>query len=240
VPSLESRKYSEIDGNRMIGEIVRIGVAFVAAGIMASQVCKPSRWLGRPMAYLMNKSHGPLTDWGLSHIQVNERFTILDVGCGGGRTVNKLAQRTGGEVYGVDYAMGSVDASRATNKDLIAAGRVHIEHGSVSNLPFAAERFDLVTAIETQYYWPNLDEDMREILRVLKPCGKLLVIAENYKGSRNDWVEGPLMRMLGSSRLSASDQRELFARAGYSDVQIFEETNKGWICALGTKPAPRS
>lgn len=235
---MNSRIYSEIDGNRMIGDIIRIGVALVAAGILSSQVRKPSRWLGRPMAYLMNGSHGPLTDWGRTHIQVTKQFTILDVGCGGGRTVNKLAQMTGGEVYGVDYAMGSVAASRATNKELIAAGRVHIEHGWVSELPFAADHFDLVTAIETQYYWPNLDEDMREILRVLKPDGKLLVIAENYKGGRHDWLEGPLMRLLGSSRLSASDQRELFARAGYSDVQVIEETKKGWICAIGTKPAP--
>ncbi len=235
---MNSRMYSEIDGNRMIGEIVRIGVVVVTAGIMGSQVRKPSRWLGRPIALLMNGSHESLTDWGLTHIQLTEKFTVLDVGCGGGRTVNKLAQRTGGEVYGVDYAMGSVAASRATNKELIAAGRVHIEHGSVSELPFAADRFDLVTAIETQYYWPNLDEDMRETLRVLKPGGKLLVIAENYKGGRHDWLGGPLMRLLGSSRLSASDQRELFARAGYSDVQIIEETKKGWICAFGTKPAP--
>jgi len=222
----------------MIGEIVRICVALVAAGYMGSQVRKPSRWLGRPFAHLMNGSHGPLTDWGLSQIPLTGQFTSLDVGCGGGRTVNKLAQMSGGEVYGVDYAKGSVAASRATNKELIAAGRVHIELGSVSELPFAADRFDLVTAIETQYYWPNLDEDMRKILQVLKPGGKLLVIAENYKGGRHDWLEGPLMRLLGSSRLSASDQRELFARAGYSDVQIIEEKKKGWICAFGTKPSP--
>jgi SAM-dependent methyltransferase len=222
----------------MIGEILEIGAAVVAASYMASQVRKPSRWLGRLMAQVMNESHGPLTDWGLSHIQVTEEYTILDVGCGGGRTINKLAQWTGGEVCGVDFAKGSVASSRATNKELIAAGRVHIEHGSVSELPFAADRFDLVTAIETQYYWPNLDGDMREILRVLKPGGKFLVIAENYKGSRTDWLEGPLMRLLGSSRLSASDQRELFVRTGYRDVQIVEEAKKGWICAVGTKPAP--
>jgi ubiquinone/menaquinone biosynthesis C-methylase UbiE len=222
----------------MIGEIVRISVALVAAGVMGSQVRKPSRWLGRPFAHLMNNSHGPLTDWGLSHVQIGEQFTILDVGCGGGRTVNKLAQKTGGEVTGVDYASGSVAASRATNKELIAAGRVHIQNASVSKLPFAADSFDLVTAVETQYYWPNLDGDMREIFRVLKPGGRLLVIAENYKGGRYDWLEGPLMRLLGSSRLSPADQRELFVRAGYAHIQIIEEAKKGWICAIGTKAAP--
>ena len=36
--------------------------------------------------------------------------------------------------------------------------------------------FDLVTAVETQYYWPDLAHDMREILRVLKPGGRFLCL----------------------------------------------------------------
>jgi len=44
--------------------------------------------------------------------------------------------------------------------------------------------FDLVTAIETQYYWPDLVNDMREILRVLAPGGTLVIIAESYKNGK--------------------------------------------------------
>jgi ubiquinone/menaquinone biosynthesis C-methylase UbiE len=47
-----------------------------------------------------------------------EDFTILDVGCGGGRTIQKLAAATQGMVYGVDYANGSVAAPRAKNAQL--------------------------------------------------------------------------------------------------------------------------
>lgn len=223
----------------MIGEIVRIGAVVVASGYMMLQVRKPSRWLGRVMLTVMNKSHASLTDWGLRPIEIRAQDTILDVGCGGGRTINKLANIAAqGSVFGIDYAQGSLAASRDYNRQLIAEGRVKIEHASVSKLPFPDCRFDLVTAIETQYYWPNLAGDMSEILRVLKPGGKLVVIAENYKGGRLDWLEGPLMRvLLGSSRLSPADQRELFANAGYVDVQVMEERNKGWICVIGTRPA---
>ena len=223
----------------MIGEIVRIGAVVVASGYMMLQVRKPSRWLGRVMLTVMNKSHASLTDWGLRHVEIRAQDTILDVGCGGGRTINKLASIAAqGSVFGIDYAQGSLAASRDYNRQLIAEGRVKIEHASVSKLPFPDCHFDLVTAIETQYYWPNLPGDMSEILRVLKPGGKLVVIAENYKGGRLDWLEGPLMRvLLGSSRLSPADQRELFANAGYVDVQVMEERNKGWICVIGTRPA---
>lgn len=228
------------NGNRMVREVIKYGVALALSGYLVTQVRKPSRWVGRFFARLMNESHSNLTDWGLSHIAVRDDFRILDVGCGGGRTIGKLAQiASRGAVDGIDYAPGSVAEARAHNKQLIAEGRVHIEHGSVSNLPFPADRFDLVTAIETQYYWPNLPQDMREILRVLKPGGTLLIIAENYKGGRFDWIEGPFMKfLLRSSRLTPEDQRNLFTGAGYERVEVNQERRKGWICVTGAKPNP--
>jgi hypothetical protein len=36
--------------------------------------------------------------------------------------------------------------------------------------------------------------------------------------------------------LSANEHRELFANAGYSDIQVIEESKKTWICAIGRKP----
>ncbi len=186
----------------------------------------------------MNQGHKNMTDWGLRHVPIESRFRILDVGCGGGRTIEKLAASAAdGMVYGIDYAEGSIAVSREHNADLIKAGRVEIQKATVSQLPFPDDTFDLVTAIETQYYWPDLLGDMREILRVLKPTGKLVVIAETYKGGKYDWLKWPIMWVLRSSHLSVNDHRELFASAGYVNVEIFEEGNKGWLCGMATKAA---
>jgi ubiquinone/menaquinone biosynthesis C-methylase UbiE len=202
------------------------------------QVRKPTKWFGRLFLWLMNRSHSSLTDWGLKHAVIAKDFTILEVGCGGGRTIEKLARlATEGRIYGVDYADGSVAASRAKNAGLIQAGRVEIQQASVSRLPFPDGMFHLVTAIETQYYWPDLAADMREVLRVLRPGGTLVIIAESYKNGKNDAVVGPVMKLLQSTPMSVEDQRELFSKAGYRDVQIFEERKKGWICAMGVKAA---
>jgi SAM-dependent methyltransferase len=38
--------------------------------------------------------------------------------------------------------------------------------------------FDIVTAVKTHFWWPNLPSDMREVFRVLKPGGTLIFIAE--------------------------------------------------------------
>jgi SAM-dependent methyltransferase len=201
------------------------------------QVRKPSRWLGRPFAWIMNSSHSALTDWGLEHAPIKSDSAILDVGCGGGRTIQKLAAMApNGHVSGIDYAKGSVAASRSKNAGLIRAGRVDVQRGSVSKLPFSENQFDVVTAVETQYYWPDLANDMREILRVLKPGGTLLIILESYAKGRFGTVQGSALRLLGGANLSAEQERELFASAGYSGIEIFEEKSKGWLCVTGKKP----
>ena len=215
----------------------RYSVGLALAAYVLRQARKPDKWFGKKLVLAMNVGHEKMTDWGLGHLAIRRDFRILDVGCGGGRTIEKLAAvAADGRVDGVDYADGSVAVSIAHNAQMIAAGRVAIQKASVSSLPFADDTFDLVTAIETQYYWPNLEGDMREILRVLKPEGRLVVVAECYKGGRHDWLKWPVMWLQRSSHLSVNDQRDLFASAGYAHVQIFEETNKGWICAVGTKP----
>jgi len=208
------------------------------AGYVVLQARKPDRWFGKFFAQAMNKSHHAMTTWGLGSVKIESPSVILDVGCGGGRTIEKLAAMAGtGVIYGIDYADGSVLAASEHNTNLIKAGRVVIQKASVSQLPFPDNTFDLVTAIETQYYWPDLRGDMREILRVLKPAGRLVVIAEMYKGGKHDRLKWPVMWLLRSSHLSVSDHRELFASTGYGSAEIFEETNKGWICATATKPA---
>ena len=216
--------------------VLRYGLGVAAAVYLLNQVRKPAKWVGRPFLWIMNASHSSVTDWGLRHVQMEKDFTILDVGCGGGRTIQKLAAlATEGMVYGVDYAQGSVAASRGKNARLIEAGRVEIKEGSVSQLPFPENKFNLVTAVETQYYWPDLVKDMQEILRVLKPGGTLMVIAESYRKGKYDKLQRPVMKFLGSANLGVDEQRELFVTAGYTGVQIFEERSKGWICVMGKK-----
>src|SRR5579871_6133058 len=52
-----------------------------------------------------------------------------------------------------------------------------------SRLSFSDGAFDVVTAVETHFWWPALPTDLREVLRVLKPRGRLIIIAVVYKGA---------------------------------------------------------
>ena len=205
-----------------------------------NQCQKPTGWLGRFVLWNMNSRHSKVTDWGLSHISIEKHDTVLDVGCGGGRTVSKLAAiATQGKVYGVDYSTESVAVANRTNRQWVDMARVEIREGSVSQLPFSEDAFDLVTAVETHFWWPDLPTDMREVLRVLKPGGMLIMIAEVYKGAKTMTakVAEKYLPLSGMTLLSVDEHRELFANAGYSDVQVIEESVKGWICGVGRKPS---
>lgn len=190
----------------------------------------------------MNSRHSRVTDWGLSHVQIEKPHTILDVGCGGGRTVSKLAAMAAdGKVYGLDYSRESVAVARKINREWISMGRVEIREGSVSQLPFADGMFDLVTAVETHFWWPDLPAGMREIVRVLKPGGSLIIIAEVYKGANTTTARlaEKYAALSGMKLLTAYEHRELFENAGFTDVQAIVESGKGWICGIGRRPFRR-
>jgi len=187
--------------------------------------------------WLMQRVHSKLAVWGLQQVSVGKGDTILDVGCGGGAMVRKLAAVAAeGKVYGVDHSEQSVAAARRANRKGTAEGRVEIRKASVSALPFPDDLFDLVTAVETHYFWPDLPADMREILRVLKLGGTLVVLAEAYKGGKHDqWLQ-KVAKLTKMVFLTGEEHRELFSNAGYSDVRVMERPDKGWICAIGRKP----
>jgi SAM-dependent methyltransferase len=204
---------------------------------ITTQWRNPTGWLGRLMLRGMNITHSGLTDWGLTHVAIRKCDAILDVGCGGGRTVHKLAGiATRGRVYGIDSSEASVMVSRRANKQFIETGQVEIRHGSVSSLPFSDSEFDLVTAVNSHCYWPDLVADMKEVLRVLKPGGTLMILGGAYKGGRHSTRNERFAQLINVACQSRDELGGLFAAAGYSGVQVFEEDRRGWICGVGRKP----
>lgn len=207
----------------------------LSVGLLIVRQCrKPWSLPGRLFVALMNRTHAGVTDWGLSHVTVGPADTILDVGCGGGRTIEKLA-RLGRMVYGIDYSAASVAAARRTNAERIEAGQIDVGQASVSQLPFADASFDLVTAVETHYYWPDPVHDFHELWRVLKPGGTLLVIAETYRDQTFAALLVLPMLLLRARYLTLDEHRAVLGAAGFTDIIIDHDARKGWICATARR-----
>lgn len=204
---------------------------------LLGQCRKPTGWLGRWVARGMNVSHAKMTDWGLSQISVGRYDTILDIGCGGGGTVRRLAKiATEGKVYGIDYSEESVRISRRTNRSAMEAGRVEIHHASVSALPFPNDMFDLATAIESHYFWPDLVNNVKEVLRVLKPGGTLFLLGGEYKGGKYDERNQKWVKLGDMAYHSVSEFDALIRAVGCTEVRVLENHDRGWICGVGRKP----
>ena len=199
----------------------------------------PSGLFGRLVLRLMNATHAKVTDWGLSHVTIAQADTVLDVGCGGGRTIQKLSElASSGKVYGIDHSPLAVTTATKLNRNTAQAGRVKIFEGSVSDLPFPDNTFNVVTAIETHFWWPDLPRGVREVLRVLVPGGRLALIAEVYKGSdsKTSQLTEKHSARTGLKMLSINEHRELLEGAGFKDISIATDSAKGWICCAAVKP----
>ena len=85
-----------------------------------------------------------------------------------------IAQKVGA----VDHSPAAVELTRRLNAAAAASGRLRVIEGSVEALPFRTGYFDVVTAFETVYFWPDLEAGLRETARVLGPGGRLVIVNE--------------------------------------------------------------
>jgi hypothetical protein len=71
--------------------ILKVLLAILGMVWLFRQVRKPSGPLGKYIVGAMNLSHAAMTDWALQYVMVPKDAVILDVGCGGGRTLLRLS-----------------------------------------------------------------------------------------------------------------------------------------------------
>lgn len=203
---------------------------------IVKQCRKPTGLFGTFVGIGMNRGHSRLRRWGLSHISIKPNESILDVGCGGGKGIKDLARiSSSGKVYGIDYSDQMVRLARRINKRSIEKGHVEIMHGSVSSLPFLDGTFNLVTAFEACYFWPNLIEDLKEIKRVLKPGGTLLIANEAYKHEKFEKRNSKWAKWGHMMLHTPEEYRNLFTEAGYMGIELDDVPEKNWIAVIAKK-----
>lgn len=198
-----------------------------------NQTRKPQGFLGRVMLSGMNGGgHAVLADFGMDTLP-NEAFTqIVELGCGGGRNIDALLGKYDGSfVTAVDYSDESVRTATKYNKK--NASRCEIKQGDVTALDLPKEKFDLVTAFETVYFWQGIENCFRNVYDVLKVGGYFLIV--NESDGKDETGKKYEQIIDGMKVYTAEELTDALKKAGFSEVTTAHHTEKPWIAVLAKK-----
>jgi len=180
---------------------------------------KPKGFIGRLMLKGMNIGHASLSNWALSLINWQPQWQVLDIGCGGGANIAEMLKRSPrGEVYGIDFSAESVAYAQKTNRKALGK-RCFIEQGNVESLPYNDNKFDLVTAFETVYFWKDMPKALQEVRRVLKTNGLFLICCEVSNPANTKWsdlIEGMVIH-------SENELQTLLEQNGFSNISVSKQ-----------------
>ncbi len=109
-------------------------------------------------------------------LAVKDGERVLEIGFGSGHALQMLAARAPrAHIGGIDRSPVMLSEATQRNREAILRGVVELKLGAVSALPFADAGFDRIYAVDSFQFWPEPAGDLREVRRVLRPGGLLLL-----------------------------------------------------------------
>jgi len=151
-----------------------------------------------------------MRDRALDRFDVGADDRVLDVGCGTGFATTALTD-VAGEVYGLDQSPHQLE--RAVGK--LGTREVAFALGDAERLPYATNSFDAVWSSGSIEYWPHPVRTLREIRRVCKPGGPVLLVGPNEP---DHWITRQLADVI-MLFYGAAEADRMFEAAGFEEVE---------------------
>lgn len=143
---------------------------------IARQSARPSGFLGRVIAGVMAHETSDLNERAVRLLRPSPSDHVLEIGFGHGRTIERLAHVVrAGRVCGVDVSESMLKMAVRRNRRAIAEGRVELLQRDCASIPFGDASFDGALAVHTLYFWSDPAACLKEIRRVLRPSGRLVL-----------------------------------------------------------------
>ncbi len=194
-----------------------------------------NRWAGDGRGEGMAAEHANIADGLLARMSFGERDKILDIGCGSGWFVSRLAERVpNGQVVGIDVADAMIQVARKT-----FAGKENAMFmpGAAAEIPWDECFFEKVVSIESAYYWPDPPKAFEEIFRVLRPGGKVWILINLFR--ENEASHGWQEKLAVPTHLMSGEQWcDCMRAAGFADVShdlipdtrpVAEDNQSAWF-----------
>ena len=192
----------------------------------------PKGYWGRKTLKAMNNDHSRLTDWGISMFDMPDNPVCLDVGCGGGLTVQKLASHTENTVYGVDISDEAIYLTQKLNKKDVKHGKVVLIKSDVKELNIPDNSIDIATAVETFYFWQDKVACLTKIYNLLKDGGQLVIMLDAYDDGDTDYMQH-IVDLIGLELNTIDQFYSMLSTAGFTEIT--HATNGKKICIKASK-----
>ena len=152
------------------------GLSMRRPEFIAKQGGRPSGWLGRIIAFIMEVETAAINQKAIALLDPGPGERVLDIGTGNGASLPRIAALTGNErVVGVDHSPVMCSRAARNNGALVEEGRVRVLCVGSDDLPFEADEFDAAISVHTLYFWNPAEPHLQEIARVLRPGGRLVL-----------------------------------------------------------------
>jgi ubiquinone/menaquinone biosynthesis C-methylase UbiE len=182
---------------------------------IARQSAHPTGLLGHLVARIMALDTAAVNRRVLEVLEAKPGERILELGCGHGRALRRVAEASGCAV-GVDPSPVMCGVAKRHNRRVIEAGRVRVERGDSRHIPERDASFDKVFSVHTLYFWPDLHEGLREIRRVLRSGGDLLLA---FHSGENPDIAAHLPTSVYELRRD-EDVADALERSGFGEISI--------------------
>lgn len=172
----------------------------------------PVGWVGARVLPLVA---GRFYDFMVEQLELGPDDDLADVGCGSGGLLARARQAR--YVAGLDASAIQLGLARDRLAGRLAAGTAELLLGDAQSLPWGDGRFTAVVSLNCLKFLPDPDQGLSELLRVLRPGGRALVMIDPP-------VKDPALSgaydAYGERLWSEADAHAMMVRAGFTDVTV--------------------
>ncbi|MCP4630511.1 MAG: class I SAM-dependent methyltransferase [bacterium] len=201
----------------------------------SKQASNPSGLFGRMvMTRIFDLGNAALNNFMKEMLALQANDSVLEIGFGTGKLINEMAKLAkDGLIEGIDLSSTMVAVAERKNKDYIAKGKVIIRQGDFEKASYKDDCFNKICSANTIYFWPNPDNIIKKVIRVLKPGGKLILAFEDKKQLENRQLSTHVFQFYSLDEIENLLQNNGFT--GDIDILSREIRSKRYHCAVAVK-----